>query len=55
MGRIKSEYPTGCYGIRNKPNAKGEVVIYLTYYLNCVAVPRPGLRGCVSIFQIGMN
>ncbi|WP_195291002.1 Arm DNA-binding domain-containing protein [Alistipes finegoldii] len=40
MGRIKSEYPMGCYCIRNKPNAKNEVVIYLIYYLNGVAVPR---------------
>lgn len=51
MGRIKSAYPMGCYCIRNKPNAKNEVVIYLTYYLNGVAVPRS--TGCVSIFQIG--
>ncbi len=25
MGRIKSEYPTGIFAARNKPNAKGEV------------------------------
>lgn len=27
MGRIKSEYLMECYCIRNKPNAKNEVVI----------------------------
>ncbi|WP_279016045.1 Arm DNA-binding domain-containing protein, partial [Alistipes finegoldii] len=40
MGRIKSEYPVGEFRIRKKPNAKGEVVIYLTYNVNSVAVPR---------------
>lgn len=27
MGRIKSEYPTGIFAARNKPNAKGEITI----------------------------
>ena len=40
MGRIKSEYPVGEFRIRRKPNAKGEVVIYLTYTVNSVAIPR---------------
>lgn len=40
MGRIKSEYPVGEFRIRRKPNAKGEVVIYLTYNVNSVAIPR---------------
>lgn len=40
MGRIKSEYPVGEFRIRKKPNAKGEVVIYLTYNVNSVAIPR---------------
>lgn len=40
MGRIKSEYPVGEFRIRKKPNAKGEVTIYLTYNVNSVAVPR---------------
>mgnify|MGYP001274172946 FL=1 len=40
MGRIKSEYPVGEVRIRRKPNAKGEVVIYLTYNVNSVAIPR---------------
>ena len=40
MGRIKSEYPVGEFRIRRKPNARGEVVIYLTYNVNSVAIPR---------------
>ena len=45
MGRIKSEYPTGIFAARHKPNAKGEITIYLVYYVNGEGVPRStGIR-----------
>ncbi|BDF62574.1 hypothetical protein CE91St16_00600 [Alistipes finegoldii] len=45
MGRIKSEYPMGIFAASNKPNAKGEITIYLVYYVNDESVPRStGIR-----------
>ena len=40
MGRLKSECPSGNFIVRTKPNAKGEVAIYLIYYINGVPVTR---------------
>ncbi|WP_419510607.1 hypothetical protein [Alistipes sp.] len=40
MGRLKSECPFGNFIVRTKPNAKGEVAIYLIYYINGVPVTR---------------
>lgn len=40
MGRLKSECPFGSFIVRTKPNAKGEVAIYLIYYINGVPITR---------------